>query len=60
MRYIKIEFTKGLQCQAYQEVDAEGIVVNYKDMNGNILELPLDCESSVLEDSPELPEWGIE
>jgi hypothetical protein len=59
MRYILIEFTKGLFQQAYQEVNERGVVVRYLDLNGDELELPEVTESKVLDDSPERPVWAV-
>lgn len=58
MQYILIEFTKGLECQAYQEIN-EGQLVRYCDLDGNTLVLPEVTESIVINASPGLPSWGI-
>jgi hypothetical protein len=47
MKYIKIKFTLGLDCEAYQVVD-NMVVVGYIDLQGNPLELPEVTESQVL------------
>lgn len=57
MRLIKIQFTAGLDCEAYQVVDSNGVVVQYKDADGNVLTLPEECESCVTDDNPESPGW---
>lgn len=58
MRYILIEFTVGLQQQAYQEVNERGVVVRYLDLDGNTLVLPPVTESKVLNDNPGTPSWA--
>ena len=50
MRYIKIQFTFGLDCVAYQEIDDEGVLVRYLDEEGNTLEVTGVTESHVVED----------
>ena len=50
MRYIKIQFTAGLDTAAYQEVDDRGQVVAYVDEKGNEFDVPEGCESHVVED----------
>lgn len=57
MQYILIEFTFGLNCQAYQEVE-NGYVVRYTDLDGNTLELPEVTESRVINANPPIPEWA--
>ena len=47
MKYIKIKFTFGLDCEAYQVVE-NMVVVSYIDLQGNPLELPEVTESQVL------------
>jgi len=47
MKYIKIKFTLGLDCEAYQVVD-NMVVVDYVDLEGNSLELPEVTESEVI------------
>jgi hypothetical protein len=47
MKYIKIKFTLGLDCEAYQVVD-NMVVVSYIDLQGEPLELPEVTESEVL------------
>lgn len=58
MRYIKIQFTKGLECTAYQEVDDRGYVVRYLDDQGNAIDIDpeLPTESVVLEESDAVSE----
>lgn len=58
MHCIKIEFTKGLLQQAYQEIDENQVVINYRDLSGNILELPPVTESKVIDANPEMPIWA--
>jgi hypothetical protein len=48
MKYIKIQFTLGLECEAYQVIDDNMCVVDYVDLQGNPLELPEVTESKVL------------
>jgi len=47
MQYIKIKFTLGLDCEAYQVIE-NMVVVGYVDLQGNPLELPEVTESQVL------------
>jgi hypothetical protein len=47
MKYIKIKFTLGLDCEAYQVIE-NMMVVGYVDLQGNPLELPEITESQVL------------
>ena len=47
MKYIKIKFTLGLYCEAYQVID-NMVVVGYVDLEGNPLELPEVTESEVV------------
>ena len=47
MKYIKIKFTLGLDCEAYQVIE-NMVVVGYIDLQGNPLELPEVTESKVL------------
>jgi hypothetical protein len=53
MKYIKIKFTFGLDCEAYQVLN-NMIVVGYVDLDGNPLELPEITESIVID--PEIKE----
>ena len=48
MQYIKIQFTLGLDCEAYQVIDENMIVVSYVDLQGEPLELPEVTESQVV------------
>jgi hypothetical protein len=57
MEYILIDFTLGLECQAYQEI-LNGEVVRYCDLNGVTLELPAVTESHVVNANPDKPEWA--
>lgn len=50
MRYIKIQFTAGLDIAAYQEVDSHGQVVAFVDEKGMEFLVPEGCESHVVED----------
>jgi hypothetical protein len=59
MEYIKIIFTVGLDCEAYQEVSG-GNVVRYCDLDGNTLMLPSVTESRVIDPSPARPSWAID
>ena len=47
MKYIKIKFTLGLDCEAYQVID-NMVVISYVDLQGEPLELPLVTESQVV------------
>ena len=47
MKYIKIQFTLGLECEAYQVID-NMVVVGYVDLQGEPLELPEVTESKVI------------
>jgi hypothetical protein len=49
MKYIKIQFTKGLDCQAYQVIDENMCVVAYVDLQCQPLELPQVVESHVVD-----------
>jgi hypothetical protein len=57
MQYIFIRFTKGLDCEAYQEIN-DGNLVRYTDLEGNTLELPEVTESYVVDPNPSKPSWG--
>jgi len=48
MKYIKIQFTLGLECEAYQVIDENMRLVNYINLDGSLLELPEVTESKVL------------
>jgi hypothetical protein len=48
MKYIKIKFTLGLECEAYQVINENMVVVSYIDLQGNPLELPEVTESQVI------------
>lgn len=58
MKYIKVKFTLGLDCEAYQEI-ANNTVQCYKDLDGNLIDVPLVIEAYVLDAEPEFPVWGI-
>jgi len=58
MRLIKIQFTSGLNCEAYQDIDIRGIVTRYLDLDGNVLVLPETTESHVVDANPSLPNWA--
>lgn len=47
MKYMKIKFTLGLDCEAYQVIE-NMCVVGYIDLQGNPLELPEITESKVI------------
>lgn len=57
MEYIKILFTFGLNCEAYQEI-SNGVVQRYCDLQGNTIDVPSVTESRVIEANPEYPAWG--
>jgi hypothetical protein len=48
MKYIKIKFTLGLDCEAYQVLD-NMVVVGYVDLQCQPLELPEVTESYVID-----------
>ena len=48
MKYILIQFTLGLTCQAYQVIDENMCVVGYVDLQCQPLELPEVTESYVV------------
>jgi len=56
MEHNLIQFTKGLDCQAYQEI-VDGIVICHRDLDGNILELPEVTESYFV--STATPDWAV-
>ena len=57
MQYIKIEFTLGLTCEAYQEID-NGNLVCVKDINGSIIDTSdIVTESHVIDDNPPVLDW---
>lgn len=58
MRLIKVRFTVGLDCEAYQDIDIRGVCTRYLDLDGNELVLPEVTESHVINDNPELPSWA--
>lgn len=49
MKYIKIQFTLGLDCEAYQVIDESMTVVGYVDLLGNQLLVPEVTESHVVD-----------
>lgn len=49
MKYIKIQFTLGLDCLAWQEIDDDMQVVRYLDDGGNPITLPGITESHVVD-----------
>lgn len=49
MKYIKIQFTLGLECEAYQVLDENMCVVGYIDLQCQPLELPDVTESHVVD-----------
>ena len=51
MYYNLIEFTLGLNQQALQEIDENGIVTRYLNLDMTELELPLITESKVIEEN---------
>jgi len=58
MKYLLVEFTKGLECQAYQEIDENGMTQRYLDTNGVELKLPKVTESRVISDDYVTPEFA--
>lgn len=58
MQYLLIEFTLGLECQAYQEIE-NGVVIRYTDLQGNTLALPEVTESYVVDKNYVTPEWAV-
>lgn len=58
MEYIKIIFTKGLDCEAYQEI-SNGVVVRYCDLDGATIFLPSITESHVVDAFPPTPFWAL-
>jgi hypothetical protein len=48
MKYIKIQFTLGLECEAYQVIDENMCVAGYVNLDGSELILPEVTESKVL------------
>lgn len=56
-QYILIQFTEGLQEQAYQQIDPLGNLT-YWDTLGNPLDLPAVTESQVINANPPFPPWG--
>lgn len=58
MRYIKIVFTKGLDEEAYQEVDSRGNVVRFIDLDGDELKVPEVYECAVKDDGKQADQAG--
>lgn len=59
MKYLLIEFTKGISGRAYQELTDDGTqVVRYLDLAGNELALPAVTESRVVNAEYTVPEWA--
>lgn len=57
-KYIHIRFTKGLHCDAYQEISPDGSqVLRYLDMNGAEIVLPDVTESGVVNKSFVTPDF---
>lgn len=56
MEYILIQFTEGLNCQAYQEI-SNGNLQRYLDLQGSPLTPPLITESHVINATPERLDW---
>lgn len=48
MKYIKIQFTLGLDCAAYQVLDENMCVVGFVNLDGSELTLPEVTESKVI------------
>jgi hypothetical protein len=48
MQYIKIKFILGLDCEAYQVINENMIVIGHIDLQGEPLELPEVTESQVV------------
>jgi hypothetical protein len=59
MQYIRVDFTSGIEVQGYQEVDDNGNVKRYTDLDGNTLTLPEVYECTAVDGSPDFPVWGI-
>ena len=49
MKYIKIQFTLGLACEAYQVIDRNMTVIDYVDLNGQHIDVPEVTESVVVD-----------
>lgn len=59
MKYLRIEFTLGLKCEAYQELTEDGeMVTRYLDLDGKELSLPDVTESKVVNPEYETPSWA--
>lgn len=56
MQYILIEFTKGIECRAYQVI-SNGILIGYVDENGQELIPPEIVEGGVLDANPPRLDW---
>lgn len=57
MRYIRVEFTFGIECLAWQEVDESGVVTRYLDDAGDEIVVPDVTESKVVSED-EKPAWA--
>jgi hypothetical protein len=55
MRYIKVEFTRGLEMLGYQEVDDYGQVSAFLDEVGQEFIVPEGVEYHVVEEEPKIP-----
>ena len=59
MQYIKIRFTFGLGCDAYQEIE-NGNLICIKDVDGNVIDISdIVTESHVIDDEPPTLDWFI-
>lgn len=56
--YILIQFTSGLDCQAYQEIN-NGQVTRYLALDGSVLIMPASTESYVVDSNVAIPEWAV-
>lgn len=66
MRLILCEYLHGYTGQYYQEVDQSGIIVNLRDMDGNIFKLPeageegyMSYSATVVDDNPTVS-WNVD
>lgn len=55
MRFNKILFTSGIECEAYQVISDYGSVLAYLDSEGKEIALPEGTESHVIEEDAKTP-----
>lgn len=55
MRFNKILFTSGIECEAYQVISDYGSVLTYLDGEGKEIVLPEETESHVVEEDVKTP-----